>query len=372
MFTLGPINPAYEPLPFIDGQYIDPDASTDSGIFVSSSATETTASSTVDPHSTITPGPSTPTTGPTSTSAPSSTIKCTPFQKPAEGPGAEGCHCEGLEGDFPFLPEPTDGSPWDLCGYTTMPTHATTTVTPFTVTEENGEVVACASSTYYNYIVNHNAECAGATQVISTVSSIASSYAEASSSSAAAASSAAAETSAEAASSSAAAASTSWSAAAAAPSAECWILEDYGFFGESSLFQVYGINGWAGDDGYEFFDEESGCGLIEEFDFFDDSQDEFQGRMRDTQWAIFDVTAFKGGCIERAIISAGGPEISCSHGGPSDSYYDHYESKVKMRGVELDGHDGPAATWGHGDTEGRPSRIVDAPLAASRAVPRVF
>lgn len=150
----------------------------------------------------------------------------------------------------------------------------------------------CASSTYYNYAVNTVPRCAGSTTVVSTVSSIASAYA-----------------------SSTFAALASWSAAAAVPSAECSILSDSGF--GDSTFMVYGINGWAGEDGSKLHEEEDGCGLLSNWQRYVGDVEEFQGRPRIAQHAAFQLSFFEGGCVERAIMSAGGPEITChnSQGG---------------------------------------------------------
>lgn len=119
------------------------------------------------------------------------------------------------------------------------------------------------------------------------------------------------------------AADASWSAAAATPSASCWILDDDGL--GDSAFEVYGINGWAGNDGGKLLDEEDGCGLLDGWQWRTGIQTDFQGRLRDTQAASFSLGFFKGGCVERAVHSAGGPppgrgagELACVHGGPSE------------------------------------------------------
>lgn len=44
-----------------------------------------------------------------------------------------------------------------------------------------------------------------------------------------------------------------------------------------------------------------------------DRQEEFGGRMRNTQMAVFELSFHAGGCIERAVNSAGGPSPD---GGP--------------------------------------------------------
>lgn len=117
------------------------------------------------------------------------------------------------------------------------------------------------------------------------------------------------------------AADASWSAAAATPSAGCWILNDDGF--GTSSFQVYGINDWAGDGGDKLFKQEAGCGILNYKGWQKDIVQDFQGRLRHTQTATFSLTFFKGGCVERAVHSAGGPlpghgtgQLACQHGGP--------------------------------------------------------
>ena len=119
-------------------------------------------------------------------------------------------------------------------------------------------------------------------------------------------------------SASAASADAAWSSAAAVPSAACYITGDDGF-GDSS-FEVYGINGWAGDDGSKLSDQLNGCGILDPYQYYPDSQSEFEGRTRTTGTAYFGLGFFKGGCVERAVHSAGGPspdggpyQIQCQH-----------------------------------------------------------
>ncbi|KAL9125723.1 MAG: hypothetical protein Q9217_005115 [Psora testacea] len=151
---------------------------------------------------------------------------------------------------------PSGVSDFNKCGYTISPTIGSTSVPPFTVTESDGEVLVCETSTYYNYIVNTNAECAGPSTAILTV---ASAYSSSRAVYIASASSASAEA--------------SWSSAAAVPSAACSILNDDGF--GDSLFEVYGINGWAGDGGDKLHDEEDGCGILSGWDFHTGEKSEF-------------------------------------------------------------------------------------------------
>lgn len=115
-----------------------------------------------------------------------------------------------------------------------------------------------------------------------------------------------------------AAAEASWTSAAAVPSAGCYITADDGV--GDSMFEVYGINDWAGEDGGKLFDQESGCGILDPFEYHPDDRSEFEGRTRKTGTAYFGLGFFKGGCVERAVHSAGGPspdegpyQIKCVH-----------------------------------------------------------
>lgn len=248
--------------------------------------------------------------------SPTFSLLCYPFQDPDAGPAPPECQCDGLDGTFPYLSSSTSQSNYNPCGFTTTPTTASTTAAAFTTTESNGNVVSCASSTYYNFAVNMVPMCAGATSVISTVASIASVYSVSTASVTSIASVSAASLSAISASAPSAAAV--YASAAAVPSAGCWILSDDGY-GDSS-FEVYGINGWAGSEGENLFEQEEGCGILTGFRFHTDEQDEFEGQMRDTQYAYFGLSFFKGGCVERAVHSAGGPppgtepgHLACQH-----------------------------------------------------------
>lgn len=127
-------------------------------------------------------------------------------------------------------------------------------------------------------------------------------------------------------SASSAAAEASWSSAAAVPSAGCYITDDDEI--EYSSFEVYGINDWAGEHGSKLLKQEKGCGILDFFKFLPDQQSEFNGRMRNTQTARFGLEFFKGGCIERAIASAGGPSPK---GGLYEIHCHHHKAALKGR-----------------------------------------
>ena len=283
---------------------------------------------------TITTGPTmiggTSATGSSASPSPTSSYSCYPFQDPDAGPAAPQCQCDGLDGSYPYLSSTTGQTNYNPCGYTTPPTTASATPVPgFTTTESDGDVVSCASSTYYNFAVNENRSCAGSTQIVSTVASIASVY-SASIASAASVASVVSISSASAAAK---------SAAAAVPSAACWILDDDGF--GDSAFEVYGINGWAGDGGSNLWKQEKGCGILSGQQFYTDGQSEFEGQLRNTQYAYFGLSFFKGGCVERAVHSAGGPppgngpsQIQCQHA-PSSLSSDQLKAVNSISGPQL-------------------------------------
>ncbi|OAA73472.1 class V chitinase Chi100 [Cordyceps fumosorosea ARSEF 2679] len=70
-------------------------------------------------------------------------------------------------------------------------------------------------------------------------------------------------------------------------------------------FTIYDIDAWAGDGGKKLHSEESGCGAITGWTWQDESS-------KTSTNVVFNLPLFiKDGCVERAIVSAGGPKISC-------------------------------------------------------------
>ncbi|KAI1464711.1 class V chitinase Chi100 [Daldinia caldariorum] len=89
------------------------------------------------------------------------------------------------------------------------------------------------------------------------------------------------------------------------PAANC----DFWDEGWGWTFEVYNIRDWAADHGSSLHDEESGCGGLTGWDWHDTTA---------TTWAYayFNLPFFiKDGCVERAIVSAGGPKLSCNDHG---------------------------------------------------------
>ncbi|KAK7414094.1 hypothetical protein QQX98_007037 [Neonectria punicea] len=70
-------------------------------------------------------------------------------------------------------------------------------------------------------------------------------------------------------------------------------------------FEIYNIEGWAMDGGDSLHDEERGCGALTGWDWNNATSDT-------AAYVYFNLPFFmKLGCVERAIVSAGGPSISC-------------------------------------------------------------
>ncbi|TKX21471.1 hypothetical protein C1H76_6545 [Elsinoe australis] len=239
-----------------------------------------------------------------------STQLCYPYQNPRAGPDKQGCQCNGIAGLVPYLSNSASSTPFNICGYTALPTLTTTSVPPFTSTDfRNGFVYSCASSSYYNMAVNTILDCAGSSTVVSTVMTIYTAYAASSASLASAdsASSASSSSSASAASAASAseAAAASSATAAAKPKAKCLIWDSISHY----TLQVYDIKGWGGD-GSSLLGEEKGCGALTAWTWE-------TGCDGETSQASFTLPfLIKAGCVERAIRSAGGPAgLNCEGAG---------------------------------------------------------
>ncbi|ELR06921.1 hypothetical protein GMDG_02291 [Pseudogymnoascus destructans 20631-21] len=92
--------------------------------------------------------------------------------------------------------------------------------------------------------------------------------------------------------------------------ADCasWIRDD--LFYE---FEVYNIYGWATDGGDSLHNQEKGCGALTGWDFIAATSSSSASAYFNLPFLI------KTGCVERAIVSAGGPKLSCQY---QDHTYD--------------------------------------------------
>lgn len=85
------------------------------------------------------------------------------------------------------------------------------------------------------------------------------------------------------------------------PEATCDIKDDFGL---AMRVHVYDIRNWAEeDDGAELKKQEQGCGALTFWDWTDETDDEGASVWFDLPYWI------KGGCVERAIKTAGGPDV---------------------------------------------------------------
>lgn len=74
-------------------------------------------------------------------------------------------------------------------------------------------------------------------------------------------------------------------------------------------FEVYNIDNWSTDGGSKLKKEEKGCGALTGWTWNERSSTSFAS-------AYFNLPFFmKSGCVERAIVSAGGPKLSCEFKG---------------------------------------------------------
>lgn len=75
------------------------------------------------------------------------------------------------------------------------------------------------------------------------------------------------------------------------------------------LFEVYNIDGLGEDYGTSLLKQERGCGALTGWEFY-------LGTATSSTPAYFYLPYFiKSGCVERAIVSAGGPKLSCKYQG---------------------------------------------------------
>jgi hypothetical protein len=89
------------------------------------------------------------------------------------------------------------------------------------------------------------------------------------------------------------------------PTADCMFWDSIFYY----TFEIYNIDGWISDGGDSLNDEEGGCGAMTGWDFHEETSDNYA-------YVYFNLPFFmKEGCVERAIVSAGGPKISCKGGG---------------------------------------------------------
>lgn len=103
------------------------------------------------------------------------------------------------------------------------------------------------------------------------------------------------------------------------PTADCEIWDALAAY----EFEVYNIDGWATDGGDALHTQEDGCGALTGWDWTAATDNSYAK-------AYFYLPFFiKDGCVERAIVSAGGPSITCQGGGLADKRRDVLEARAQ-------------------------------------------
>lgn len=249
---------------------------------VSNSSSESSTSSSSSTSTTFATSASKSTTSSSSSSktsktSSSSTPTITAYYQYDSKSDSAFCEVEGHEGSYQLKPSSSGVTSHQPCDWSTMPpTLATTPITAYT-TYNDGTVGRCTDGQYGNANVNDIPTCTGSASVFSTNAAVASAF-----------------------SSSAAAAEASQKA----DSGDCTIIHSDDLFGDSvsSTFYLYNLGTWA-DEG-KVYKQEDGCGALDAW-VWEKADD-------GTYKAGFDLSGFPGGCIERAIVSAGGPKITCN------------------------------------------------------------
>ncbi|PVH73823.1 hypothetical protein DL98DRAFT_659204 [Cadophora sp. DSE1049] len=78
---------------------------------------------------------------------------------------------------------------------------------------------------------------------------------------------------------------------------------EYEYFGVLFSFRIFSIDTWGGN-GKSLHHKEKGCGLLTAWHYESQSDGTYEATFNLPTW-------FKAGCVERAIVSAGGPKIKC-------------------------------------------------------------
>ena len=98
-------------------------------------------------------------------------------------------------------------------------------------------------------------------------------------------------------------------------------IVDYTYY----KFEVYNIDGWSTDGGGKLKKEEKGCGALTGWHWNERTDKAFASAYFNLPFII------KSGCVERAIVSAGGPKLSCKFQDLEDDFL-----KAKKRSLPID------------------------------------
>ncbi|KAL4898712.1 hypothetical protein BDV59DRAFT_197591 [Aspergillus ambiguus] len=308
----------------VPSQSLEQPPATSIGLTTSSTEGDRTSTSLIKPStsSTMTTSPGitvSPQESPSATGLSSSALTTvTAYFQYDSGSGRGYCQVEGYDGSFQTKPSTTQNPSYKPCDWKTMPPPLVTTPVTAYTTYANGVIGKCTDGQWGNYAVNHVPTCPGSVSIISTNMPIASAW----SSSTAAASAAAA-------SSSSAAAAAASASAAAAMSGDCTIIYGDYIFGQSvdSIFYLSDLGDWADEDTLR--EQEDGCGSLSGWVWEDTGDGKHQ--------AGFELGGFDAGCVERAVKSAGGPDLSCYN--KPDKGEELTDEEVDMKNKVLDAED---------------------------------
>lgn len=104
------------------------------------------------------------------------------------------------------------------------------------------------------------------------------------------------------------------------PTADC----DFWDEGWGWTFEIYNIDWWTSDGGDILKDQEKGCGALTGWEWHPETDTQYA-------YAYFNLPFFiSDGCVERAIVSAGGPKIDCTGHGLTGKKRSQIDGKTNL------------------------------------------
>ncbi|KAI8966243.1 class 5 chitinase 1 [Daldinia sp. FL1419] len=133
------------------------------------------------------------------------------------------------------------------------------------------------------------------------------------------------------------------------PTADCAFWDK----GWGWRFEVYNIAHWATDGGFKLHHEENGCGALTGWDWHSASPESYP-------FVYFNLPFWiKDGCVERAIVSAGGPKLGCKGHGLD----------IKGRGWRIGGAEGDETPNSSAIKETRAAMMIAASYKTPSSTP---
>ncbi|KAJ9374868.1 CAZyme family GH18 [Paecilomyces variotii] len=224
-------------------------------------------------------------------SAAASYIPCTyQGQDPDQGITAQYCVCSGST----FAPQTTSVDPGNSCAYTALPAETTSVGMNYETITSNCNVCTWLGQSQVG--CTKLGDCTSITQVTSTATVTVT--------------------------------PTQTVVVTPAEMADC-VFRDVAV---AWAFEIYNIQNWATDGGKALHKQEDGCGALTGWKWHEAT---------DTELAhvYFNLPYFiKDGCVERAIVSAGGPKLSCQglEGGMATDDEDDYDDNLPVDDVDAE------------------------------------